>query len=139
MAIFPDADEEETLYRVIKRSFPDFIKRRRNGTIGISSACFKDKNGVSVGRKIDRSEDDVKQAFGKVFKTRMKGMVKLFGKDVENAKAILLNKPSRDDPYHAEIHKNDNEIELDDLQALQLADTCHIIYIDEDWIHDIRV
>lgn len=42
-------------------------------------------------------------------------------KTCRNAKTCLKYLPSKDNPYHSEIHGNENEIELSDEQALELS------------------
>ena len=103
-----DFNNTGTVYRVIKRSKPDTLKRKNGKIVGVSSALFKDENGVSVDLKKERTESDIL-----------------------DAEAILLPTPSDDLPYHAEIHKSYDEILLDDIQALQLADACTLILFDE--------
>ena len=120
------------LYRIIKRSKPDTIKRRNGKVIGISSALFKDEEGVSVDQKKERSENEAINGLKNFFGSRLKGVVSLLESDVADAEAVLIPKPSKNLPYHAEIHKNYDEILLDDVQALQLADSCNLILFDED-------
>lgn len=125
------------LYRIIKRSKPDTIKRRNGKVVGVSSALFKDECGVSVDQKMDRSEDESIDGLKSFFKQRLKGVASLFVSDVVNAEAVLISKPSKKLPYHAEIHKSHDEILLDDVQALQLADNCNLIYLDKNWANEI--
>ena len=46
----------EILYRAIKRSQPSTITQRK-GKLRVSSALFKDENGVSVDKKMKRTEE----------------------------------------------------------------------------------
>lgn len=132
MGRIDNSNNGETLYRVVKRSQPDTIKYNRYGkSVGVSSALFKDKNGVSVSRKMERTEEKTIGDLSNYFKERLKGLAKLFDSDVTNANAVLIPKPSEGDSYHAEIHKSSTEILLDDIQALQLADSCDLIFLDK--------
>lgn len=128
------------LYRVIKRSRPDTIKRRNGKVVGISSALFKDECGVSVDQKKERSKDEAIDGLKKFFKQRLKGVASLFESDVADADAVLIEKPSDELPCHAEIHKSHDEILLDDEQALQLADSCNLILLDESiaWTNNLK-
>lgn len=126
------------LYRVIKRSRPDTIKRRNGKVVGVSSALFKDEGGVSVDQKKERSEEAAIDGLRKFFKQRLKGVASLFKSDVVDAEAVLIPKPSDNLPYHAEIHNSHDEILLDDEQALQLADSCNLIYLDRDWANKLE-
>lgn len=119
------------LYRVIKRSKPDTIKRRNGKIIGVSSALFKDEKGVSVDQKKERTETETIDELKNFFDKRSKGIVSLLESDVTDTEAVLIPKPSVYSPYHAEIHKSHKEILLDDVQALQLADSCNFVFLDE--------
>ena len=124
----------EILYRAIKRSQPSTVIQRK-GKLRVSSALFKDENGVSVDKKMQRTEETAIQKLKDYFSRRLKGIVKLTELDVNHANAVVIPKPSIENQYHAEIHKNHNEIMLDDIQALQLADSCQFVFFDEekDW------
>ena len=128
------------LYRVIKRSRPDTIKRRNGKVVGVSSALFKDEGGVSVDQKKERSKDEAIEGLKNFFKQRLKGVASLFESDVADADAVLIPKPSDELPCHAEIHKSHDEILLDDEQALQLADSCKLILLDESiaWTNNLK-
>lgn len=130
----------ETLYRVIKRSYPNTVKIKNGKILGVSSALFKDANGVSVDLKMERSDSDVKKDLIDSFKVRLMGFVSLSEKDVKNANALLHPCPTKENRYHAEIHKNCNEILLDEEQALQLADNCTIEFFDytKQWTNSIK-
>lgn len=121
----------DLLYRAVKRSQPSAI-RLKNGKPKVSSSLFKDENGVSVDKKMQRSEESVIQRFKESFSSRLKGIVTLSEQDVMNANAIVIPKPSGNNPYHAEIHKSDSEIELTEIQALKLADVCRFVFFDKD-------
>ena len=126
-----DYNNVDKLYRVIKRSKPDTIKRRNGKAVGVSSALFKDEKGVSVDQQKERTETETIDELKEFFDKRLKGVVRLFESDVTTAGAVLIQKPSDKLPYHAEIHKNYNEVLLSDVQALQLADNCTLILLDE--------
>ena len=119
----------DTLYRGIKRSQPSFI--RPDGR-SVTSALFKDANGVSVDRKMERTEDEALEKMKKYFETRLKGIVSLSEMDVENVNAYLLPAPTKNNPYHAEIYKNCNKEMLSNLQQLRLADSCRLIFFDNE-------
>jgi hypothetical protein len=127
----------EYLYRAIKRSQPSVVKKYPNGRVRISSALFKDAQGVSVSKMMNRLEEEVishlrKKLSNDKGSTRMKAVVKLTEDDVKEVNAIVVDKPSDDDKYHAQIHKSDCEIELDEIQAKQLANRCKFVFEDED-------
>ena len=126
----------DLLYRAVKRSQPSAI-RLKNGKPKVSSSLFKDENGVSVDKKMQRSEESIIQRFKESFSNRLKGIVTLSEQDVMNANAIVIPKPSDNNPYHAEIHKSDSEIALTEIQALKLADICRFVFFDKDkeWIN----
>lgn len=68
----------------------------------------------------------------KYFEKRLKGIVSLSEMDVENVNAYLLPAPTKNNPYHAEIYKNCNKEMLSNLQQLQLADSCRLIFFDNE-------
>lgn len=117
----------DKLYRGIKRSQPSFITPAGN----ISSAMFKDENGVSVDRAMQRTENEAIERLKDSFGKRLKGVVSLSEKSVSDAAAVLIPAPSRDNPYHAEIYKNIQKEMLTRVQQLILADSCSLIYIDD--------
>ena len=124
----------EILYRAIKRSCPpEYVTFNLNGEPEISSALFKDENGVSVSKQMQRTEEDVishlkNKLSTNAGRTRLKGAVKLSENDVIKAGAIVVDTPDSSDRFHAEIHKNSNEKLLSNLQMLQLADCCQLCY-----------
>lgn len=125
--------EYDTLYRGIKRSQPSFI-RPDNKTV--TSAMFKDEYGVSVDRQMERSKEDAVNQIKKFFNKRLKGIASFSEKDVQFAKACLIPAPTDNNPYHAEIYKNEGKEMLSRVQQLQLADSCRLIYLDDNvkWI-----
>lgn len=119
----------DILYRAIKRSRPELVIQ--NGiNLRVSPALFKDENGVSVDRKMQRDEEMVLLQMKNNFDKRLKGIVQLSESDVTHVNAIVVPKPTNNNKYHAEIHKNCSEVMLDDLQALQLADKCCFVFFD---------
>lgn len=122
-------DDIDILYRAIKRNRPKLVTQ--NGiNLRVSSAFFKDENGVSVDRKMQRDEEMALLQIKNNFDKRLKGIVKLSESDVTNVNAIVVPKPTNNNKYHAEIHKSCSEIMLDDIQAIQLADVCCVIFFD---------
>lgn len=117
----------DNLYRGIKRSQPSFITPR--GTI--SSAMFKDEKGVSVDRQMGRHEEEAVQQMKDFFSNRLKGIASLPEDSIIRALAVLIPAPTENNPYHAEIYRNVHKEMLSKIQQLQLADSCTLIYLDE--------
>ena len=93
----------DNLYRGIKRSQPSFI--RPDGKT-VTSAMFKDENGVSVDRQMERTPEAALGQIKSFFAKRLKGVAVLTESDVEQADAALIPAPTSANPYHAEIYKN---------------------------------
>ena len=118
----------ESLYRVVKRSRPDCITANNR----VSPALFKDTNGVSVDRDGGRNEGDIVRFITEVtFPKRTKAIASLYASNCYDAGAKVKAAPSEVNPYHANIYLDSDE-EKGNLQALQLADTCQLIYFAED-------
>ena len=103
--------EDELLYRAVRPSY------LRNGRL--SSAAFKDKNGLSVERGYHRPSKacvDNMRSFSK-----LEGSI--YSVSIENckiAKAYVRYCPTKN-LFHSEIHGSETEITLDDAQALILS------------------
>ncbi len=118
---------DDTLYRCVKRSQPSCI-----GYDGkITSALFKDPDGVSVDMKGDRTEDKAISDMRAYFNKRLKGIASLLELHVHQAHAFLYPDPKAGNPYHAELYKNEQKEELTRVQRLQLADSCKLVFWDE--------
>ena len=84
----------------------------------LASAAFKDKKGLSVDRTYNRTlEDSIK------FIRRSKhGFIFSISVNTCNEiKADVKYRPSKDNPYHSEIHGSETRIELNEEQAFQLS------------------
>jgi hypothetical protein len=125
---------DELLYRGIKRSQPSTV--RPDGR-RVTSALFKDANGVSVDRMGGRTEQAVIVQMKEFFQSRLKGVARLKEQAVMQAEACALPAPTDKNPYHAEIYANIKKQPLTNLQCLKLADACTLIFLDEkvQWIH----
>ena len=114
--------ENELLYRMIKRSQPDSMDEKGRPT----SALFKQDDGVSVDRDGERTEEVVIKAFKDRFEKRFKGLVRV-GADVclDNNMAVIPE--TTFNMYHAEIFESVNKEPLGQLKALILADSSEVI------------
>lgn len=117
-------ERDETLYRMIKRSWPDTMGNGRP-----TSALFKDENGVSVDRDGGRSEKEVEGAFRARFKRSFKGLVSV-GADVclDNAMAVIPE--TEYSKFHAAIYDDDRKTPLRSVCALMLADAAKVVVYD---------
>ena len=118
----------DNLYRGIKRSQPSFI--RPDGKT-VTSAMFKDENGVSVDRQMERTPEAALGQIKSFFAKRLKGVAVLTESDVEQADAALIPAPTSANLYHAEIYKNFEKEMLTRVQQLRLADRCRLVYLDK--------
>lgn len=123
---------EEKLYRVIKRSKPDYITLSGK----VSPALFKDSNGVSVDRDCGRTEEQVIDFIINVtFMQRAKAIGEIDSSFCIDIGADVIEDPSEIDPFHANIWLDSESEETRNIQALKLADKCSIVYRNDsiDW------
>ena len=127
--------QKEILYRAVKRSKPSWLDNNGKPT----SAMYKDTGGISVDRDGGRDVDSVVSFMKeKTFKNRLKGVVSLTAeKCLSEPFAVEIEAaPSPENPYHANIKRNEKDERISQLQALKLADISKVEYIDDDmkWI-----
>ena len=94
---------------------PDFWRGNR-----LSSAAFKDKNGLSVDRLYDRELKD-----GIAFMREERGLKGYIASvsvdDCVSVSAHVAYRPTSNDVYHSEIHGSETQIILSEQQCLGLA------------------
>ena len=114
-------DENEKIYRAV---LPVSMYWKNNGTV--SSAAFKDKNGLST----DRAGGRITKECVLFMRSRRRGaVVSVTVKMCNEVNAILKFLPIKDeDEYHSEIHKSQETILLTDKQAKYLAHNAKIEY-----------
>ncbi len=110
-------ENDEKLYRAV---YPYDMFWTSNGKV--SSAAFKDKNGLSVERGYYRDDYLVVENMNKRFEGNI---VCVTVEDCRNVHAKVKYKPSHSSKYHSEIHGSDTVI-LSRSQAKQLA-SCAVI------------
>ena len=119
------------LNRVIKRNAFQAIDKNGN----ITSALFKQVNGVSVSRDGNRKEEEIVEKLKGQFGKRFKGLAKLKAKICLNNRMAVIPEV-QDDKYHASIYENVNKEPLSDINALILADNSKIVCYDKnvEWV-----
>lgn len=127
-------DSKDEFYRIIKRSNPPWFICE-NGEI--SSALFKNKDeignpGISVDCQDGRPREEAIAFMRSQFSPRLKAAVVLTYRDIRDVSGVVFRSPSRTNPHHAEIFKNETKEHISNLQALQLAGRCELCYFDED-------
>lgn len=123
-----EVKENENLYRAVKRSNPDYIIGKNK----VSSAMFKDEDGVSVSRDGERSEKEVINSFkdSNFWSKRLKAIGKITNKDCQDINLYVIEDPSQNDKYHSLIFGDKNKKSVTNIQALRLSDKCTIVYFD---------
>lgn len=114
--------ENEQLLRAVwpAENRPDFWC---NGHI--TSAVFKDPNGLSVDRVYDRPLEDA-IAF---MRSNLKGsIISITVQNCLTVNAYVCYCPTKQNPYHSEIHKSRTEVQLSDSQARKLSKQAIIVY-----------
>jgi len=114
-------ENDERLFRAIKPR-PDFWSTSDNR---LSSAFFKDSQGVSVDRNGDREQDEVNNFFKSRFEN-LKGLALVYASKCLEIKCRLIPKQEVDNPFHAHI-EGETEIKLKDSQARSIAKNCTFI------------
>ena len=120
--------KHELLYRAIKRSRPNWLDQ------GIpTSAMFKDEKGNSVDRDGKRNLDDIIDFMrnGKLY-PRVKGIVEIPARKCYDIGSTITADPTSDNPFHANIWLNTDDINQQNLRALQLADASRVVFMDDD-------
>lgn len=113
---------EERLYRAV---YPNFFKKEDGS---LSSAAFKDRNGLSV----QRGDNDTTDYMVDFMLTKQKfqgGIVSVSVQNCYDVLALPLHKPSNRSEKHSEIHRNETEPALTSGQAKKLA---RLAIIDQD-------
>lgn len=115
--------EKESLLRAVYPATrrPDFWNNGR-----LSSAALKDKRGLSVERTYDRAIKDAVLSMSR----RFQGLIVSITVPACNAvKAYIKYCPSKNSPYHSEIHGSQTQVVLSDIQALLLARSATIQFV----------
>ena len=118
-------DKEELLIRAVFPADTHPFLWKEDGSL--SSAAFKDKNGLSVSRTGDRTLSEALDFTSK----RLSGvMATVSVQSCLDMKLFLKYLPIPEDNYHSEIHRNDTKAELTQGQARQLAKIAKLHKID---------
>lgn len=113
----------EKLYRAVYP--PDIMPMfwKENGKV--SSAVFKDINGLSVERGGGRTDDVVVKDMQSVFSG---AIISILVRDCIACNAIIKYLPTKRSIYHSEIHGSDNKKLLTQSQCKHLADVSRICF-----------
>jgi len=107
----------EKLYRAVHETF--WIDDR------LSSACFKDKKGLSVNRSFENRDNEAIRQLENSFSTKpLKAIVSI---RVHQCTDLLLKTkylPEINNEFHSEIHQSESIISLSTGQAKKLAKSC---------------
>lgn len=117
-----DICDNEFLYRGIDSIHWDSEKGH------ISSAAFKNKNGVSVDRDGGRTEQECVRQL--ISKRAFAVIGKLLAGNVRLLPAAVVYNPTPDNKYHSEIHSSNEKVELTDRQARSLSRNSAVIFTD---------
>lgn len=94
----------------------------------VSSAAFKDSNGISVDRDGGRIEQEcVKRMVDNL--PKIAGVGKLACEEVEECGAFPVYLPERNNVYHSEIHDSAEQVRIkSNSKARKLARKCQVIF-----------
>lgn len=108
----------ELLLRVVR---PDDVYWKEDGTL--SSAAFKDPNGLSVNRTGDNT---LSEAVEIMRATPLVGtIVYVTVPECHDVDATIIYAPKEGNDYHSEIHRSPDIVLLNKRQAKQLAKCAH--------------
>lgn len=112
----------EPTEKLLRAVLPNDVFWRNDGTL--TSAAFKDHNGLSVDRLFNRSLQE-----GVDFiKSHLNGkVVWVTYQTCIDASAVVKYLPVQDNEFHSEIHRSNDTIELSKGQARQIARSATII------------
>lgn len=120
---FPDS---EKLYRAV---FPESYAKmywRRDGSV--SSAAFKDEEGLSVERGDFRSDETVIEDMKSFFRGCI---VSITVGQCKNVEAVVKYKPTKRSIYHTEIHGSEEVALLNPGQRKKLASAAKMEYYEK--------
>ena len=115
-------EASEKLYRVV---LPKNTFWKDNGSL--SSAAFKDKEGLSVDRQWNRTDAEAVGFFRK--RNFVGEIVYVFVQNCNEVKAVVKYLPSKTNVFHSEIHRDRQQAELSSSQAKRLAKCARVVKI----------
>ncbi len=109
-------ENDERLYRAVYPPEVADMFWRKDGTV--SSAAFADAKGLSVDRGDYRKDSEVVADMNKRFTGRI---IRVYSKNCYDVGAVIRYVPSRNNPYHSEIHGSKASVLLSKQQRLYLS------------------
>lgn len=114
-------EDDEKLYRAVR---PAPVYWKDDGTL--SSAAFKDKNGLSTDRERGRKKSD---CISFMQSRKFEGsIVSVCAKMCKEVNAFLNYLPQDDNPYHTQIQNTETALVLTPRQAKLLAHNATMEY-----------
>lgn len=119
-----EISDDELLYRMIKRSYPDAFKDGEP-----QAALFMDKGGASVDRDGGRAEKDIIDKFKMRFRknNEYRATVRIEAGMCRNAGTFPNPIGNVKNQYHAEIWDSESVVEVTLLKAMQLASMSKVV------------
>jgi hypothetical protein len=117
-------EDNEILHRALKPNLTFWSTKDNRPT----SALFKDSKGVSADRTGFRSESEIRNSMLTKF-PGLSGEIQVLTLDCRKLSCKVEPAPHVDNPFHALI-KGDENIQLSNNQARQLAKLCKFIKYD---------
>ena len=122
--------DKEILYSAVRRSIPDsFVD-------GVPMpSLFIDPRGASFSRDGERQEIEIVEALSskilKDYKPDMIGCVRISAANCRTAETLPVSRPTKTDPYHAEVYDSEKEKQLSLKKAMLLCDLCQVVEIED--------
>lgn len=117
---------DEKLYRAVYPASYSQMYWKKDGSL--SSAAFRDPDGLSVERGNFRSDQNVIKEMQGFFKGCI---VSVTAEQCYATNASIQYKPTRRSIYHSEIHGNENTLVLSASQRKHLASVAQIEYFEK--------
>lgn len=118
-------DSREKLFRAVYPPTHPGLFWKRDG--GLSTSAFADPKGLSVDREGDRTTSEAVSEIRK----RLHGcIVSVTAGDCWETDAIVRYLPSKNNPYHSEIHGSETEALLTKVQRFHLASQAVVEYME---------
>ena len=118
-------ERDEELYRLVLNR-PEYWKPELER---LSSAIFKDSNGVSVDRDGERSSKQIIDALINRKSKPMIAVISIGAGFCIDLPTCVKAKPLEENEHHAEIHDSEEKIQISGSKTKKLSKKAKIVYI----------
>lgn len=112
-----EVHEDEILFRAIKSTRPDWWNEKENR---LSSSIFIQSNGCSVDRDGNRLFEDITELLESI-QGELRGVAKIPRRLCDSLNVFVQPDPLENNPYHANLQRDETIVKLKPRQAKELA------------------